>query len=120
MRAALTASAVIACVVAFGCSASKDNSGSIPLKPDGGAAGSETGFDDAELADAGASFDVSEDVNLGDAAFNPDATCATAEMAASRPPVDVIVVVDTSGSMSEEMTRVQNNINKMSDYLKAS
>jgi len=116
-----TASLVISCAVVFGCGATKDNTGgSDPLKVDS----SSTTTTDTDLADGddddGAAFDVNEDVNLGDSKLNADATCATAELAASRPPVDVIVLVDTSGSMSEEMQRVQNNINKMSDYLKAS
>ncbi len=99
------------------CGATKESSGGGLALDDGG-----SGFDldgGSGLDDGGASFDVSNPPE-GDTRLDPDAACAKTKVAASRPPVDVIVAVDTSGSMTEEALNVQNNINKMSDYLKAS
>jgi len=45
--------------------------------------------------------------------------CATAEAAAVKQPVDVIIVIDQSGSMNEEIIQVRDNINKLSAYLNA-
>lgn len=100
----------------IGCGAGKETDGGTPLRRDSG-----TGFDpDTSVVgdDGGAGFDVSENMDVGK--LEPDAACAKVNVAASRPPVDVIVAVDTSGSMQEESVNVQNNINKMSDFLKAS
>lgn len=44
--------------------------------------------------------------------------CAKAEAVATKPPVDVIVSVDQSGSMSDDIANVKANINKLSDFLK--
>ena len=69
------------------------------------------GGDDATVADTG-----SAPVDTGPA----DATCATSEVVAAKPPVDVILAVDQSGSMTDgDILNVRNNVNKLSDYLKA-
>lgn len=47
----------------------------------------------------------------------PPPSCATAQAAAIKPPVDVIVVVDQSGSMSEEIANVKANVNNLSTLL---
>jgi len=46
--------------------------------------------------------------------FNKDAACAkvSAEATLIKKPVDVIFVIDNSGSMTDEIVAVQNNINK--------
>ncbi|MBI2395321.1 MAG: hypothetical protein HYV09_37475 [Deltaproteobacteria bacterium] len=76
------------------------------------AGGDDAGGDDATVGDSGTGdglvFDTPEDT-----------TCATSEVVAAKPPVDVIVVVDQSGSMYDDNVRVKNGINKLSDYLKA-
>lgn len=100
----------------LGCGAAKDEAGGGPLRVDSGGGGLE--LDGSSGDDGGASFDVPENVDVGK--LQSDAACAKLNVAASRPPVDVIVAVDTSGSMQEESVNVQNNINKMSDFLKAS
>ncbi|MGZ3477298.1 MAG: hypothetical protein ACXWUG_27540, partial [Polyangiales bacterium] len=41
----------------------------------------------------------------------------SATAAAIKKPVDIIIVIDQSGSMDEESVQVQNNINKLSSYL---
>ena len=45
---------------------------------------------------------------------NRDAACASvkAEATLGKKPVDIIFVIDNSGSMSDEIPAVQNNINK--------
>jgi hypothetical protein len=79
--------------------------------PDGGVR------DDAgNLVDGGgAGFDVKEN--------NPEAggdtACASTSAAAIKPPVDIIIAIDQSGSMSDDIANVKANINKLSDYLKA-
>jgi hypothetical protein len=47
-----------------------------------------------------------------------DTSCTPASSAAAiKPPVDIIVAIDQSGSMSEEVPRVRNGINKLSEFL---
>ncbi len=43
--------------------------------------------------------------------------CATATAAGIKPPIDIIVVVDQSGSMSEELASIKANINTLSTLL---
>ncbi len=76
----------------------------------------DTGSGDGTGGDGGdthPSGDVLSDVSA-------DTTCATTEVVAAKPPVDVILVIDQSGSMSDDIANVKANINKLSDYLKAS
>lgn len=94
------------------CSAGKDP-GVVTL--DGG--GSDASLDADALEDTGdPGFDVSEDSNVGDA--RDDSACAKTEAAAVKPPVDIIVVIDQSGSMSDDIVNVKANVNKLSDNLK--
>jgi len=77
----------------------------------------------AELADAGA--DTSPPGLAADVATNvdvvpvTDAPCAKAQWEAKRSPVDVILIVDQSGSMAGEIAKVRANINKLADHLKS-
>jgi hypothetical protein len=43
--------------------------------------------------------------------------CAKSEAEAVKPPVDIIMIVDQSGSMSEEIAAIKQNINSLSDFL---
>ncbi len=54
------------------------------------------------------------DAGLNDAALDPDSACATQSSTATlvKKPVDIIVIIDNSGSMTEEIVGVQSNINK--------
>ncbi len=95
-----------------GCGAGKEGGPDEILDdPDGGAR------DDAGnlLDGGGAGFDVIES--------NPEAggdtACASTSAAAIKPPVDIIIAIDQSGSMSDDIANVKTNINKLSDYLKA-
>lgn len=45
--------------------------------------------------------------------------CATSEAEAVKPPVDVIVSVDQSGSMNDDIANVKSNINQLATYLAA-
>lgn len=64
-------------------------------------------------------IDGGDDTDLGDGRFGGgDAACAKTEAAAIKPPVDIIMSVDQSGSMSDDIANVKANINKLSDFLK--
>jgi len=95
-----------AALVFAGCGANKDGGADEDLEAD-------SGLD--PNADVEPSFDVAMDINLD--GFG-DTTCASTSAAAIKPPVDVIVVIDQSGSMSGEIANVRANINKFSDFLK--
>jgi hypothetical protein len=43
--------------------------------------------------------------------------CAKSEAEAVKPPVDIIMIIDQSGSMSEEIANVKQNVNSLSDFL---
>ncbi len=79
--------------------------------------GDDTGGSGGDATVTDTAFDTNTDVLVFDAPG--DTTCATSEVLAAKPPVDVIVVVDQSGSMNDDIVRVKANINKLSDYLKA-
>ncbi len=63
-------------------------------------------------------FDVAGETGM-DTALEPDAGCATATASGVKQPVDIIMVIDQSGSMSDEIVQVKANINKLSTYLAA-
>jgi hypothetical protein len=67
-----------------------------------------------DIGDAGADApDVSfiYDADIGDGAVSADSACAADVNAGKKRPVDIIWVVDTSGSMSEEIAQIKANIN---------
>lgn len=103
-------------VVAAACSAGR--SGGEPEPLDGGGGGDTSGnLDGHGPADGEPGFDVALDT-ANDDAGPIDASCATTEAAAIKPPVDVIMSIDQSGSMSDDIANVKNNVNKLSDFLK--
>ena len=53
------------------------------------------------------------DAGVTDSSLNPDSACATQSSTATlvKKPVDVIVLIDNSGSMTDEIVGVQKNIN---------
>jgi len=63
---------------------------------------------------SGAGGDIGFDAGMPDAEVNPDAACVaqSAEATFSIKPVDIILLVDNSNSMTEEIIGVQKNINK--------
>jgi hypothetical protein len=92
------------------CSAGQDRD----VTPGGFA---DVGVDSTVTEDTQPTFDVILDSPKMDV-INPDAGCATSSAEAIKPAVDIIVAIDQSGSMSEEIAKVKTNINKMSDFLK--
>lgn len=103
--------ALIGCVAmslfVSACGGNPDDTGSIDgVDPDGGT------FADS----GGATFDVNGNT---DPDASGDAACASTSAAAVKPPVDIIIAVDQSGSMSDDIARVKANINKLSDFLTA-
>ena len=76
-----------------------------------GGAGAVGGIGGAGIAGAGGSGAVSVGGGTNDA--GPDAGCGTASASAmlETEPVDIILIVDNSGSMKEELQSVENNIN---------
>lgn len=54
------------------------------------------------------------DTGTGDGGLDPDAACAAQSAAATltKKPVDIIIVIDNSGSMTTEIQGVQQNINQ--------
>ncbi|MBI2395028.1 MAG: VWA domain-containing protein [Deltaproteobacteria bacterium] len=96
------------------CGANKDSGPEeVELEEDTGVAVDPDGGTD----DGGLVFDVSDDMNAGDG-FTDGGACATTKAAAIKQPVDVIIVIDQSGSMSDDIANVRANINKLSDNLK--
>jgi hypothetical protein len=110
--ALLTASILLAA-----CGASKDAGPEEILDdPDSGNSQDST----PPLGDtSGSGFDVSNDTNVGDGKLTTDAACAKATATAIKPPVDIIMAIDQSGSMSDDIANVKANVNKLSDQLKA-
>lgn len=95
-----------------GASSSSSSSSSV-----GGATSGSTssvGGGGGEIGDAGIDApDVSfgYDADIGDGAVSADSACAADVVAGKKRPIDIIWVVDTSGSMSEEIAQIKANIN---------
>jgi hypothetical protein len=107
MKLSIRLGIVAAALVFAGCGATKD-AGPEELIPDEDATGGDS--------DNTSGWDIGLDVD-------PDATgdtsCASTSAAAIKPPVDVIIVIDQSGSMGAESIQVQNNINNLATFLNA-
>jgi hypothetical protein len=73
------------------------------------------GGDTSIITDTESTFDVEFDTPDVVAS---EAGCATSSAEAIKPAVDIIVAIDQSGSMSEEIAKVKANINKLSEFLK--
>ncbi len=89
-----------------------------------GSGGDDTG--DPFALDSGTDDTSGGDSTLGDGTTGDvfdapaDTTCATSEVIAAKPPVDIIIAIDQSGSMQDgDILNVRNNVNKLSDYLAA-
>ena len=68
----------------------------------------------AETEDAGVDVSISIDAEQPDTGLNVDGACVADVTETVVPPVDIVFVVDTSGSMSTEIAAVQANINAFS------
>ena len=111
-RLALVLSLLSSAVVLNACGAAKEASPTDLDEEDTGEGGDGSSGDAVEPG-----FDVSTDTNVGDG-FAEGGACATTTAAAIKPPVDVIFVIDQSGSMGDDIANVKANINKLSDNLK--
>jgi hypothetical protein len=96
------------------CSASESRGSPTTGGGQGGSGGSGGGIGGAGaigISGAGSGGAIGIDAAGGDA--NPEAGCGTASARAKleTEPVDIILIVDNSGSMQEELQSVENNIN---------
>lgn len=108
-----TTIALIAMGAAFSCSAEGQKAGSGPggaTTSSGGSSGMGGGFD----------FDAGNPTSSG--TLDPDASCAavSATAEAQLQPADIVIAVDTSGSMDEEAAQVQKNLNDFASIITAS
>jgi len=83
----------------------------------GGSAGADASVGGTTASGGGVSTDSGIDVGVSDAAFDPDAACATATEQATPEflPVDIIWVVDNSASMQPAIDEVTQGLN---DFVK--
>ncbi len=136
MRRVATGFLVVFALAGCGATSSKDDELDLIDDDSGatgdGASGDGTIGDDTGDDDGGTGFDLgtmdtgsgdetaAADTGLVDSYVAPaDTTCATSEVAAVKPPVDIIFAIDQSGSMTAEIVQVKANINKLSTYLQA-
>jgi len=89
-----------------GCSGDESNSG-LPAG-EGASSGTSTG------AGTGEGGDLFSDAGTTDSGLDEDSACASqsADATLESKPVDIIFVIDNSGSMGQEILAVQNNINQ--------
>jgi hypothetical protein len=97
---------LVAASFAFGtfaaCSSAKPHSGFGDGEDGGGPGGG-----DGSTNPLGDSGDLFGDVSNGDS----NLTCAATTTTAHKVAVDIIFVIDDSGSMTEEMTQIKTNVN---------
>jgi hypothetical protein len=99
---------VLAATAALGCSEDADEASSgagNPVAAGSTAAGSTTG---GEGGSSGSGFGSGGAMGSGGA---PACAQSTAEATLTKSPVDIVLVIDNSGSMSEEISAVQEEIN---------
>jgi hypothetical protein len=101
----------VAIGVAAACSANEG--GQTAGSPYGGTGGSGGGASE----DASVDTSIQIDVEQPDAPLNVDGACVADVTETVVPPVDIVFVVDTSGSMSTEIAAVQANINAFSSRI---
>lgn len=113
LRIALTmalSSAALASAVSA-CSGDSDNN---TLTGNTGAGGANSGTaSGGNGPGSGGSIFPTGGSGASDGGIDPDAACATqsAEATLTKAPIDIIVVIDNSGSMTDDIIAVQNNIN---------
>jgi hypothetical protein len=108
--ATLALVSLTATAAAAGCSGGDNASSGSGGSGNGAAQGSGSG-----TGGSGTGGDIGFiDAGSNDGALNPDSACASQSSEATlvKKPVDIIIVIDNSGSMTEEITGVQKNINE--------
>ena len=93
------------------------NSGSstgASMSTNSGLGGASTGTETGSNTGSGEGGGLDFDAGLNDSGLDPDSACATQSATATlvKRPVDIIVLIDNSGSMTEEIVGVQKNINQ--------
>ena len=101
LTAAAPALAVAIASIAVACGSTTDRQGFAEQTEDGGTSSGSAGFDPSKVDSATPS-------------------CATAEANTIKPPVDFIFSIDQSGSMSDETSALQTNVNTLAQLLKDS
>lgn len=104
---------LLSSLVLAACGANKD-SGTENLYEEDTGTPSTTDSSTGDVVEPG--FDISPDTDLPEG-FTEGGACASTTAAAIKPPVDIIFAIDQSGSMSDDITNVKNNINKLSTEL---
>lgn len=115
MRNLLLHGTIITSLLAVaGCGSSGSNnntSGSGGATTTGASGGADTG---SSTTSGGLGGGFSFDAGSSDGGLDPDAACAAQSASATltKKPVDIIVIIDNSGSMTAEIQGVQQNINQ--------
>jgi hypothetical protein len=117
----LTTPVALAAAITFFCSAAAISSGcgssgaTAGTGGHGATGGNGTGTSTVSSTSSGdgGGF-VIDDGGTGDGSLDPDAACASQSASATltKKPVDIIVIIDNSGSMTQEIVGVQQNINQ--------
>jgi len=109
LGAALSPALVLAGFGACGSDATDDGGGAASAASGTGASGTASGAGASTGSGGGLDFDA----GTGGAPVNPDAACASssAEATLTKKPIDIVFVVDNSGSMGDDIEFVQTNIN---------
>ncbi|MBX7101519.1 MAG: hypothetical protein K1X89_27640 [Myxococcaceae bacterium] len=103
----------VALIAAPACMCGPDGTGGAGSGSGGSGGSSASGGAGASGGSGGSTASGGGTSSSGGSGFNPDASCATETSMATlgRKPVDIIFVIDNSGSMTEEITGVEKNIN---------
>lgn len=103
-------------VIGLGCGSTGGNGDTAGQGGAGhtGSASSNSGAGSPTSSGAGDGGGINFDAGISDAPLTPDSACASQSATATltKKPVDVIIVIDNSGSMTEEIVGVQKNINQ--------
>ncbi len=100
----------VAALSAQGCSGDSNTSGSTSSSQGGGGPGGAGGA--TATAGSGGDINIGGNQNTG-GAFDQDAACVatSAEATLVKKPVDILFIIDNSGSMGDNIQSVQDNIN---------
>jgi hypothetical protein len=113
--ASLASTFLGATAVGVGCGAgsSQPTGSSSATTTSGGGAGGSGGAGTGGAQGSGGDI-IDFDAGSNDSALDPDSACATqsANATLTKKPVDIIITIDNSGSMTEEIVGVQKNINE--------
>jgi hypothetical protein len=111
---------LLAAIVANACSAGSDAN---PSGSSSGSGGNSSASGTSSSSATGAGGDIDLDGGAtGSGGLTPDGACASlsSEAELGLAPADIIIAVDTSGSMSEESNEVQQNLNTFAALITAS